>query len=89
MEIGSLPNKEFKVMIIKMIKELGRRIDEQSEKFNKAVEDTKKNQTELKNTMTGIKNTMRAINRRSDWAEQISELEDRVMENTEAEQKKE
>ena len=37
-EIGNLPNKEFKVMIIKMIKELRRRMDKQSEKlevFNK------------------------------------------------------
>ena len=27
-EIGNLPNKEFKVMIIKMVKELGRRMDQ-------------------------------------------------------------
>ena len=31
-EIGNLPNKEFKVMIVKLIRELGRRMDEQSEK---------------------------------------------------------
>lgn len=36
---------EFKVMIIKM-KELQRRMDEHSEKFNKELEDTKKNQTD-------------------------------------------
>ena len=35
LEIGNLPNKEFKVMILKMIKELRRRMDEHSEKFNK------------------------------------------------------
>ena len=38
MEIGNLPEKEFRVMIVKMIKELGRRMDAQSEKlegFNK------------------------------------------------------
>ena len=38
LEISSPPNKEFKVMIIKMIKELRRRLDEQSKKlevFNK------------------------------------------------------
>ena len=47
MEIGSLPDKEFKVMVIKMTKELGRRIDEQSEKlevFNKELENIKKPQ---------------------------------------------
>ena len=32
-EMGNLPEKEFKVMMIKMIKELGRRMDEQSEKL--------------------------------------------------------
>ena len=31
-QISNLPNKEFKVMIIKMFKELGRRIDKKSEK---------------------------------------------------------
>ena len=30
-EIGNLPYREFKVMIIKMFKELRRRFDEQSE----------------------------------------------------------
>ena len=29
-EIGSLPEKEFRVMIVKKIKELGRRMDAQS-----------------------------------------------------------
>ena len=33
-EISNLSNKEFKVMIIKMLKEL-RRIDEHNKKFNK------------------------------------------------------
>ena len=32
-EIGNVFNKEFKVVIIKMIKQLGRRMDEYSEKF--------------------------------------------------------
>jgi len=27
MKIGSLPEKEFRIMIVKMIKELGRRVD--------------------------------------------------------------
>ena len=33
MEIGNLPNTEFKVLIIKMIKEFGRRMDQEYEKF--------------------------------------------------------
>ena len=34
-EISNLPSKEFK-MIIKMLTELGRRIEEHSENFNKS-----------------------------------------------------
>lgn len=37
-DIGSLPKKEFRIVTVKIIKELGRRIDAQSEKlevFNK------------------------------------------------------
>ena len=37
-EISNLPNKEFKVIIIKMPKELGRRMDGQSENFNRVRE---------------------------------------------------
>ena len=33
MEIGNLSEKEFRVMIVKLIKELGRRMDAQSEKL--------------------------------------------------------
>ena len=44
-------NKEFKAILIKILKELRRRMDEQSEKlevFNKELENIKKNATELK-----------------------------------------
>ena len=47
MEISNLPNKEFKVMIIKMFKELRRRLDKKNKKlevFNKELENIKKNQ---------------------------------------------
>ena len=54
MEITNPPNKEFTVMIIKMFKELRRRMDEHSEKFNKELETIKKTQTEVKNTLTEI-----------------------------------
>ena len=42
MEISNLPDKEFKVMIIKMLNELGRRMDKHSENFNEELEYTKK-----------------------------------------------
>ena len=52
MEIINLPNQKFKVMIVKVFKECGRRLDEQNEKldvFNK--ENIKKNKTYMKNTI--------------------------------------
>ena len=33
MKIGNLPEKEFRLVIVKMIKELGRRMDAQSKKL--------------------------------------------------------
>ena len=43
-ETGNLPEKEFRIVIVKMIKEIGRRMDAQSEKlevFNKELENIK------------------------------------------------
>ena len=54
LEISTLPNKEFKVLIIKMLSELRRRMDECCKKFNKKLENIKKTQTELKNTIINI-----------------------------------
>ena len=34
-EISNLPDKEFKALVIKMLTELGKRIDEHNENFNK------------------------------------------------------
>ena len=93
MEIGNLLKKEFRVMIVKTVKDLARRMDAQSEKsevFNKELENIKNNQTEMKNTITEMKNTLEGINSRlNDSEEYISELEDKVVEITTTEQKKE
>ena len=50
-EISNLHNKEFKVMITKLLNELGIRKDKYSEKFNRV----RKYKEELKNTITEIK----------------------------------
>ena len=50
-DIGNLPQKEFSMVIVKMIKVLVRRTDAQSEKLeviNKELENIKNNQTEMK-----------------------------------------
>ena len=59
MEISTLSNEEFKVMIVKMLRELGRRMNRQSEKFNKMLENIRKNETKLKNIITEIQSVKR------------------------------
>ena len=54
-EIKNLPDKGFKTLVIRMLTELGKRIDEHSENFNKELENFKMNQSELKNTISEMK----------------------------------
>lgn len=54
MERRNLPDKEFKVRVIRLIHELGRRIEELSDNFNRE-KNVIKNQSELKNTITKMK----------------------------------
>ena len=42
-EIGSLPEKEFKIMILKMIQNLGNRMEKIQETFNKDLGELKAN----------------------------------------------
>ena len=63
-EINNLPNKEYKLIVIRMLTDLGRRIGEHSKNFNKELENTKKNQSELKNTIREMKNSLEGINSR-------------------------
>ena len=93
-EIGNLPEKEFRVVIVKMVQDLGKRMEAQTKKiqemFNKDLEELKNKQTEMKNTVTEMKNTLKGINSRISEAEEwISELEYRVIEITATEQNKE
>ena len=44
-EIGSLPEKEFRVMTIKMIQNLGNSMEKIQEMFNKELEELKSKQT--------------------------------------------
>ena len=79
MQIGNLPEKEFRIMIVKMIQDLGKRmqakIEKMQEMFNKDLEELKKKQTEVNNTITEMKNTLEGINsRRTEAEEQISDL---------------
>ena len=87
MNISRLLDKEFKV-IIKMITDLGRRTDDHNENFNKELENIKKNKLEI-NKITEMKNILEGINNRlDDMEEWKSNLEDIIVEITQADQKK-
>ena len=92
-EIGSLPEKEFRVMVIKMIQHLRKGMEARMEKiqgmFNKDLEELKNKQTVMNNTITEMENTLEGINSRITEAEErISELEDKMVELTAKEQNK-
>ena len=93
-EIDNLPEKEFRIMTVKMIQDLGKRMEAKIEKmqemFNGDLEEWKNKQTEMNNTITEMKNILEGINRRITEAEEwISDLEDGMVEVITAEQNKE
>jgi len=82
-EIGKLSEKEFRIMIVKMIQDLRKRIETETEKMQKQfTEDLE----ELKNKQTEM-NTLEVISIRITEAEEwINDLEDRMVEITATEQ---
>ena len=48
-EIGKLPEKEFRIMFVKMIKSLENKMEKMQESINKDLEELKKKHTETKN----------------------------------------
>ena len=74
-EIGKLAEKEFRIMIVKMNKNLENKMEKMQESINKNLEELKNKHTN--DTITKIKNTLEGINSRISEAEkQINELED-------------
>ena len=77
-------------MIVKMIQNLGNRMEKIQETFNKDLEEVKSKQTMMNNTINEIKNSLEGIDSRiTEAAERIRDLEDKTMEITTAEQNKE
>ena len=99
-EIGNLPDKEFRIMIVKIIQNLEikmqsqmnsleTRIEKMQERFNKELEEIKKSQYIMNNAINEIKKTLEGTNSRIMEAEyRISELEDRMIEINESGKKK-
>ena len=82
-EIGNLPDKEFQIMIMKLIQNLEikmesqvnsleTRIEKMQERFKKDLEEIKKSQYTMNKAISEIKNTLEATNSR------ITEAEDRI-----------
>ena len=89
-EIGSLPEKEFRVMTVKIIQNLGNRMEKIQETFNKDLEEPTNKQTMRNNTISEIKNSLEGINSRiTEAQERISDLENKIVEITTTEQNKE
>ena len=101
-ERGNLPEKEFRIMIVKMVQNLENKMELQidrletkiekvQEMFNKDLEEIKKSRSIMNHVITHIKNTLEGINSR------IMEAEERIrgveyggmVEINEAERKKE
>jgi len=88
-EIGKLPEKEFRIMIVKIIRNLENKMEKMQESINKDLEKLENKHTETNNTITEIKNTLEGINSRlSEAEERISELENKMVEITSEEQNK-
>lgn len=64
----NLPENEFRVMIIKMIQDLGKKMVAEIEKFpemfNKELEDLKNKQTKMNDTISEMKNVLGGIHSR-------------------------
>ena len=87
-ELGELPEKEFWIMVVKMIKNLENKMEKMQESIYEDLEELKNKHVETNNTITEIKTTLEGINSRISEAEWISELEDKMVEITSEEQNK-
>ena len=97
-EIGNLPEKEFRIMIVKMIQNLKNKMELQinsletrtekmQEMFNKDLEEIKKSQLKMNYAINEIKITLEGtMSRITETEDRISEVEDKMKIN-EAERK--
>ena len=69
-EIGKLPEKEFRIMRVKMIKNFENKMEKMQQSINKDLEELKKKHTETNNTITEIKNSLEGNNSRRAKAEE-------------------
>ena len=87
-KIDRLPEKEFRIMTVKMIINLEKKMEKTQESINKNLEKLKNKHTEQNITITKIKNTLEGIDSRLSEAQRMSELEDKMVEIISEEQNK-
>ena len=63
-EIGKIPEKEFRIMIVKMIKNLENKMEKMQESVNKDLEELKNKHAETNNRITEIKYVLGGSNSR-------------------------
>ena len=86
MDISNIPDRQFKIMIIKILIVLQKRVEESVRPLTKRL---KRNYQRLRTQYMKLKIQLDGINNRLDEAEeQIGDLEDNVMESNQAEQVK-
>ena len=54
-EIGKLPEKEFRIMIVKMIRNLENKMEKMQKSINKDLEELKNKHADTNNTITDVK----------------------------------
>ena len=69
-EIGKLPEKGFRIMTVKMIKNLENKMEKMQESINKDLEELKNKHTETNTTINEIKNTLEGTSSRISEAEE-------------------
>ena len=70
----NLPEKEFRIMTVKMIQDLGKTMEKIQEMFTKDLEELKDKEMEMNNPLEGIKSR---ITEEEEW---ISDLEGKMVE---------
>ena len=72
-EISNLPEKEVRIVMVKMIQDLSKRMEKMQAVFTKDLEELKNKQAEVKNALERINN------RKTEVEEWISDLEDKMV----------
>ena len=63
-EIGKLPEKKFRIVIVKVIRNLENRVEKMQESIDNDLEELKNKHAETNNTISEIKNTLEGIKSR-------------------------